>query len=143
MKKRIPCLILPLVTLVLEILPFGAVCNFALPATDGSIGHFRELYSYFDLVPFGYANFSPFLTAVITCLILLLLLIYCLTGRIVFARTARNLIFVCATISFGPLVLGVRFFSIVGLLISASLIAEAVVLHRFVKASASSDANDE
>ena len=31
MKKRWLYLILPLVTLVLEILPYGAVCNFANP----------------------------------------------------------------------------------------------------------------
>ena len=29
MKKRIPYLLLPLITLILEILPYGAVCNFA------------------------------------------------------------------------------------------------------------------
>ena len=60
MKKRLPYLILPIITLILEILPYGAVCNFMRPSIDGThIGHFRELYSYFDLMPFGYANFSP------------------------------------------------------------------------------------
>ena len=78
MKKRFMYIILPVVTLILEILPYGAVCNFARPATNGSIGHFRELYSYFDLLPFGYANFAPFITAILTCVILLLLAIYCI-----------------------------------------------------------------
>ena len=76
MKRRLLCLVLPIITLILEILPYGAVCNFMRPpANEGDpIGHFRELYSYFDLTPFGYANFAPLITAVITCIILLLLI---------------------------------------------------------------------
>ena len=68
MKKRIPYLLLPLITLILEILPYGAVCNFATETR-----RIRELYSYFDLTPYGYANFAPFLTALLTCIILVLL----------------------------------------------------------------------
>ncbi len=64
MKKRIPYLLLPLITLILEILPYGAVCNFATETR-----RIRELYSYFDLTPYGYANFAPFLTALLTCII--------------------------------------------------------------------------
>ena len=77
MKKRLLYLILPIVTLILEILPYGAVCNFMRPATTEGLppGRFRELYSYFDLTPFGYANFAPLITAVITCIILLLIII--------------------------------------------------------------------
>ena len=79
MKKRLLYLILPIITLILEILPYGAVCNFAHPETDGTIGRFRELYSYFDLLPFGYANFAPLLTAIVTCFVFLFLVIYCFT----------------------------------------------------------------
>lgn len=129
MKKRMLYLILPIITLILEILPYGAVCNFARPATDGSIGRFRELYSYFDLTPFGYANFAPLITAIVTCIVTLLLMIYCFTGKERLARIAKNILIVCAIISFGPLVLGVRFLSAVGLLISLSLIAECFLLH--------------
>ena len=133
MKRRIWCLILPVMTLILEILPYGAVCNFARPATDGSIGRFRELYSYFDLTPFGYANFAPFITALITCIIILVLAVYCITGNKRLARTARNLLIACFTISLGPLAYGIDFFSVVGLLISLSLIAEAAALHWIAK----------
>lgn len=129
MKKRLLVLILPIITLVLEILPYGAVCNFARPATDGSIGHFRELYSYFDLIPFGYANFAPLITAVITCIVLLLLVLYCVTNKQRLAITARNILYVCSVFSLGPLVLGVRFFSVVGALITVTLIAQLILLH--------------
>ena len=56
MKKRLLYLILPLVTVILELLPYGAVCNFMNPEGDP----WRETFSYFSLTPFGYANFAPF-----------------------------------------------------------------------------------
>ena len=135
MKKRLLYLILPIITLMLEILPYGAVCNFARPATDGSIGHFRELYSYFDLLPFGYANFSPLITAVLSCLILFLLLLYCLSGKMKLAVAAKNLLYVAVAISLGPLILGIHFFSLVGALITISLLAELILLLRLIKIS--------
>ena len=133
MKKRFLYLILPIITLILEILPYGAVLNFARPATDGSIGHFRELYSYFDLMPFGYANFAPFITAIISCLVFLLVAIYCVKGNIRVAAKARNILYVAAVMSLGPLVLGVRYFSVVGGFITLTLIVELLLLHRAVR----------
>jgi len=137
MKKRVVYLILPIITLILEILPYGAVCNFARPATDGTIGHFRELYSYFDLTPFGYANFAPLITAVITCIILLLVVIYCITAKLRLAITSRNILCVCIIFSLGPLVFGIRFFSVVGALITLTLIAELILLHIYIKSQKS------
>lgn len=69
--KKIRLLILPIITIVLEILPYGAVLVFATSPTD----RVRETFSYFSLTPFGYANFAPFITAMLTCVVLLLALI--------------------------------------------------------------------
>lgn len=63
MKKRLLYLLFPVIALILEILPFGAVCNFAVSPERTQ----RKTFSYFSLVPYGYANFTPFITAVITC----------------------------------------------------------------------------
>lgn len=134
MKKRILFLILPIITLVLEILPYGAVLNFMRPCEDGTtIAHIRELYSYFSLTPFGWANFAPLITAIITCVILVLLVIYCITGKQRLAVTARNLLCVCTIFSLGPLVFGINYFSVVGALITVSLIAELLLLYFTVK----------
>lgn len=136
MKKRMLFLIIPVITLILEILPYGAVLNFGRLASDGSIGYIRESYSYFDLMPFGYANFSPFVTAaVLTCLILVLLLIYCITGNIKLAVKIRNIICICAGFSLCPLLLGVKFYSAVGMMITISLIMEMIFIHLAVKSS--------
>ena len=134
MKKRIRILILPLIALILEILPYGAVCNFMLPSADGtSVGRFRELYSYFDLTPFGYANFAPMITAVLTCVLVLLIVIYCFTGRPGLFNTIRTFVWICTVISLGPLVLGIRFYSVVGGLITMAFIAELFLLHSTLK----------
>ena len=69
MKKRLPLLLFPVLALILEALPYGAVLQFARPAA----APLRELYSYFDLTPFGYANFAPLFTALGTCVLLVLL----------------------------------------------------------------------
>lgn len=48
--------------IVMMITPYGAMLRFAY---DG--GTNVKLYSYFSLVPYGYANFSPFITAILSC----------------------------------------------------------------------------
>lgn len=138
MKKRLLYLILPIVTLILEILPYGAVLNFMLPAASEGVppGRFRELYSYFDLTPFGYANFAPLITAVITCIVLLLVSIYCMTGNQKWAVMAKNILYVCAAFSLGPLILGISFFSVVGALITISLIAELLLIRSTIQKQA-------
>ena len=128
MKKRLRLSLLPVATLLLEILPYGAALNFARPAADGSIGYVRSLCSYFDPLPFGYANFAPLITAVLTCVLLLLTAGYAATGRRGWKIAARNLSAVCALVSLCPLLLGIRFYSVVGGLITATLLAEFLCL---------------
>lgn len=124
MKKRIPYLLLPLITLILEILPYGAVCNFATETR-----RIRELYSYFDLTPYGYANFAPLITAVLTCIILVLLAVWCFTGKRQIMTAAKVLLAVGAVLSLCPLLLGIDCFSVVGALISLSLLAEFLLVY--------------
>lgn len=71
MKRTCFILIFPIIAIILEILPCGAVLVFAPSPTD----RVRETFSYFSLTPVGYANFAPFITALLTCVILLLALV--------------------------------------------------------------------
>lgn len=59
-------LVLLLETLLLEFLPLGAVLSF--PQGPNTTGLHQETYSYFSLVPFGYANFTPLITGILTIL---------------------------------------------------------------------------
>ena len=129
MKKRLLYLILPIITLILEILPYGAVCNFANPEGEP----WRRTFSYFDLTPFGYANFTPLLTAIITCLIFVLLVIYCIKGNVRTAIRAKNILCVAVVMSLGPLMFGITYFSFVAGLITLSLVAELLLLQFSVK----------
>ena len=60
--KKISLVVFPALTIVLEALPMGAVCTFAISPTE----RVRETFSYFSLIPFGYANFAPLITAILT-----------------------------------------------------------------------------
>ena len=124
MKKRFLHLIFPAIALILEILPYGAVCNFANP--EGA--PWRETFSYFSLTPFGYAHFSPFLTAVLTCIVFSVLALYCFTGSKKVRSTAKALLCAAVALSLCPLLLGLRFFSVTGAFITVSLVSELALL---------------
>ena len=116
MKKKLIILCTTLIALVLEILPYGAVCNFANP--DGE--PWRYTYSYFDLTPFGYANFAPFIVALLTCVLIVLIIVSLLSKKSM--RTPILTVSAIATVlSLAPLLYGIRFFSIVGAFISVAL----------------------
>ena len=124
-KRTLGALILPLVVLGLELLPYGAVLNFGRPAEDGSIGFFRETYSYFSLMPFGYGNFAPLLTAVLTCLLLLLLILFLVWKKRALWKAAGVLAGVAAILSLLPLCFGWKYYSAVGAAITVGLVLEA------------------
>lgn len=131
MKKRLIYIILPVITLILEILPYGAVLNFARPSEDGEIGYFRETYSYFDLMPYGYGNFFPLITAILTCVVLVLLGIYCLVGKKQFITITKGIACFATVCSCFPVLMGIKYFSLVGILISLSLAVEAWLLMQY------------
>ena len=129
MKKRLLYVLLPLLTIVLEILPYGAVCNFATSPTDTV----RKTFSYFDPTPFGYANFFPLLTAIASCLVLVFLTLYCIRGRIHVLIKAKFTLYVAIPLSLGPLLFGIDYFSLVGRFITLTLIAELILLQVKIK----------
>ena len=121
-KKKWLLLALPLAALVLEALPFGAVLNFASPEEPMSV---RKTFSYFSLTPFGYANFGPFLTALLTVALTAAVLIWLLRGK---GRTAVRALSVATLVtSLLPLLLGISYYSVIGGCISALLCATLVL----------------
>lgn len=71
MKKRIypiASTTFSAIAVVLELLPWGAVLSFADPEGEAIM----RTYSYFSLVPYGYANFAPLLCAVCSCVFLVM-----------------------------------------------------------------------
>lgn len=116
--KKVFTLSAVLLALAFEIMPYGAVCNFMTPPGEPPL---RETYSYFSLTPFGYANFAPFIVAILTCVLLVLVVIYIFVGQ----RMRMPVLCVAlaaALLSFAPLLLGFSYFSLLGLLISLCLV---------------------
>jgi hypothetical protein len=126
--KRLIYLILPVITLILEIIPYGAVCNFAYLQEDGTIGAKRELFSYFDPLPLGYAHVTPFITALLTSIIFLIVVIYCIYGHIGVAHTLEKWLFICAVVSVCPILMGIENYSFVGLLITLSIFGQWLLI---------------
>ena len=122
MKKKLIMLFTTLIALVLEILPYGAVCNFANPEGEP----WRRTYSYFDLTPFGYANFAPFIVALLTC-VLIILIVVSLVSKKEIKAPILAVSAIATVLSLAPLLYGIRFFSVVGALISVALALTAVV----------------
>lgn len=122
MKKKLIMLCTTIIAIVLEILPYGAVCNFANP--DGE--PWRRTYSYFDLTPFGYANFAPFIVALLTCSLIITIIVSLIIKKPL--KTPILTLSAIATIlSLAPLLYGISFFSIVGALITGALLATTIV----------------
>ena len=122
MKKKVLALSVAIIALILEILPYGAVCNFANP--DGE--PWRRTYSYFDLTPFGYANFSPFIVALLTSCLIILIIIAIITKKS-FRTPILTISAISTVLSLAPLLLGIRYFSIIGALISITLLSTSII----------------
>lgn len=124
MKKKIILLCTSLAALILEILPYGAVLNFANP--DGE--PWRKTYSYFSLTPYGYANFGPLITAILTCVLLVIIVLSLLLKKD-WNKPISVISAIASLTSLAPLMFGLDNFSLVGAMISVCIIA-AFVLSR-------------
>ena len=118
------------VALVLEMLPIGAVMVFATSSTERTI----EVYSYFSMLPVGYANFAPLLTGILTILIILLGVI----ALFRFDKTAsiRRTIFVCSIISLLFSIVPVFLFGTVGMTAASYAVSCVILLSNCLQAVA-------
>ena len=105
--RKFALLICPLIILILELLPYGVVLNFANPEGEP----FRETFSYFSLTPFGYANFGPFITAILSCILLVSVIIYVLKGKL--KKFSIILGIVTCVVSLSPLLFGLQYYSVI------------------------------
>ena len=122
-KLKISLLVSVVVSIILEALPYGAVCNFATPEKT-----LRTLFSYFDLTPFGYANFGPFLTACLTCVMLLLSVLMLVSTKTLINKAAVIFSAIAIVTSLMPLRFGVSYFSVIGGILSVLMIIQFVII---------------
>ena len=109
------------ICLVLQMLPVSAALVFTGP------GYYnRELYSCFDLMLWGNAVFGPTLSGLLTVVLILMSVIL----RIRETDRLRNAIFVCTILAgvfmlISPLLYGLEYLTVVGLIIVLLLISSA------------------
>lgn len=118
------------IALVLEVLPIGVVMVFATSPTKQTI----EVYSYFSLLPVGYANFTPLLTGILTILIILLGAIALF--RFDRAASIRKTIFVCSIISLLFSIVPLFLFGTVGMTVASYAVSCAILLSICLRAVA-------
>ena len=118
--KKVCLAVLPALTIVLELLPLGAVCIFAASPTE----RVKETFSYFSLTPFGYANFAPLITATLTVAIFLLSLFSLKKGVL---KALFVLSIITVVISLLPLMYGLNYYTLVGAFITVTLVIESIL----------------
>lgn len=123
-KKKIIVLCLLVIAIVLELLPYGAVLTFGSP--DGTRS--RETYSYFDLKPYGFSNFAPLITAILTSVLLVMFIAYLFSNDDVLYNKIRGVSIAAAIVSFMPLLRGLENYSVTGFAISVVLLVVCIVL---------------
>ena len=123
-RKNLTTLIFPIAALLLEILPCGVIMHFAAPPDESD--PFTVRTSYFDLLPLGYADAAPLVTAVLTCVLLAAMILYVIKSSRGWLMAVRILSLIAAAISLGPVLFSS--YSPVGGLITVSLPAEFIWL---------------
>lgn len=117
--KRLLLSVLPLAALILELLPSGVVLRFANPEGEPWV----RTYCHFDLTPFGYANFGPLIAAALTCVLLLLVVIYLIKPRKGLNTAIMNVSGFAAVAAFGPLMFGTEYLTVIGIVVGLLLVA--------------------
>lgn len=127
-KSPIVFLVFNVCSLVLEALPYGAVCNFASPEET-----ITKTYSYFSLVPYGYANFGPFITAMLTCILFVsAILLFTPVAK----KTVKASTIICAAAlvtSLMPLMFGLTCYNYVSLAVSLLILVQLIVIIKIKK----------
>ena len=68
-KRSFFLLAITILTLILELLPYGAILEFAHMSPELTLGYYEEHFSYFDPMVYGHGHFGPLITAVLTCIL--------------------------------------------------------------------------
>lgn len=111
-------LMVSIITIVLEILPYGAVCVFM----EGGGAKIKQTFSYFDLTPYGYANFSPFITAILSCITCILCILFLKINSKIIKNAITIITGFSTVISITPMLMGIEYITIVSVCVTLSML---------------------
>ena len=117
--KKILLSVFCLTVFILELLPYGVVLNFANPEGEP----WRKTYSYFSLTPFGYANFGPIITAILTCALLVIVVAYLFKSHKGLNIAIMNVSGFATATSLLPWMFGFSYITVISVIVSVLLAA--------------------
>ncbi len=134
--QKFSIIALPVIIIILEMLPTGVVMFFGTET-----GTVRKTFSYFALLPVGYATFAPFICAILSCVTLVLSCLYLLKPSLTKAKIILIIsatMFLCSIFPFifGLLYLGQNMLSLTGVLISLFISCQVLLFRKIVKSYA-------
>ncbi len=115
MKKKSVVSLFIVAAVILEALPYGAKLTFGLENGETK----EELFSYFSLTPYGYANFLPLITSILTCVLLVISIVVLFRN----SEKLKNAFKILAIITFAVASISLAFmnFTVTAALISLML----------------------
>ena len=127
LKRKQPVIVVAvlIVILVLELLPYGVVLNFAHISPDLTISYYEQRFSYFDLIVYGYGNVGALTTAILTCILFIISTIYGCLNNSTIKIYIKIISFVAFWVSLTPLL--VDCYTILGGVISLLLLVVFII----------------
>ena len=124
MIKKYRIVAFPLIALILELFPNGVVMRFANPEGEPWV----KTVSFFDPLPYGYGNFGPFLSALITAALVILSVFYAVKGGRKIKKALLILSLAAAVFAILPITFGVSYVTAIMVLVFACHIAQSILL---------------
>lgn len=125
--KKIITAVLPILMIIAEILPVGAVLIFKVHTETGT-ETFRMTYSYFDPTPMGYANVGPLFCAVFSVLLVPAIVLFLIFPSKKTKLAAQSFCIMAFVFSLLPIMFGAEYLSVAGAVITALSVAEFFLL---------------
>lgn len=124
-KRTFVLLAITILTLILELLPYGAVLEFAHMSPELTLGYYEEHLSYFDPIVYGYGHFGPLLTVVLTCILAVFAVVAVFFENRAVRIALRVVSVLTLLFSLTPMLTGC--YSPVGMAISALLLVTCII----------------
>ena len=124
-KRSFVLLAITVMILILEIVPYGTILEFAHMSPELTLGYYEDHFSYFDPMLYGYGHFGPLITAVLTCMLAVITVIAVFFEKHAVRIALRVVSVLTLLCSLTPMLTGC--YSPVGMAISALLLVTCII----------------
>ena len=124
-KRSFVLLAIAVTILSLELLPYGAVLEFAHMSPDLTLSYYEQHFSYFDPMVYGHGHFGPLITAVLTCMLAVITVIAVFFKNRAVRIALRAVSVLTLLFSLTPMLTGC--YSPVGMAISVLLLVTCII----------------